>query len=255
MERATRARGLEIEWSEIIGLVPERVALGVAERRLKLRDTLAEHVLERRLLEARASGISLRDYVAAVGTGDPFPGGGSVAAIVGALSAALAQMVASLTLGRERYAGVATEMTALAGAARADAEALEKLARADSEAYARVTDARRLPHSTAAEKAARAEAIESALLDAARVPLEVARISARTAGYARDLASRGNSNAVSDAGVAALLAVAACRGADYNVRINVKSLADPASGAAMASESAETRETGSGGFRTRAGAR
>ncbi|MGI8548815.1 MAG: glutamate formimidoyltransferase [Gemmatimonadaceae bacterium] len=98
VERETRARGGDVTWSEIIGLVPERVGFEVASHRLRLRDSLADHVLERRILQQRETGYTLRDYVVAVAGSDPFPGGGSVAAIAGVLAAVLTRMIATLTL-------------------------------------------------------------------------------------------------------------------------------------------------------------
>ncbi|HEY8309176.1 MAG TPA: glutamate formimidoyltransferase, partial [Gemmatimonadaceae bacterium] len=105
VEREARARGSEVRWSEIIGLVPERVAFELTSKTLKLRDDIATHVLERRLLAAR-SDQSLTAFIASVASASPVPGGGSVAAIAGALAAALASMVAELTAGRDRYAAV-----------------------------------------------------------------------------------------------------------------------------------------------------
>ena len=85
----------------------------------------------------------------------------------------------------------------------------------------------------------RSEAITEALLGASRVPLETARACSKVANLAAAVASKGNTNAVSDAGVAALLAEAACRGAAYNVRINVAALEDKSKGASLASEASE----------------
>lgn len=226
VQRQCAARGVEVTWSEIIGLVPERIAFDVAAKRLRLRDSLSEHVLERRILEQRGSSGTLHGYLEAVASGDPFPGGGSAAAVAGALAAALARMVASLTLGRTRYAAVAPEMQELSVRAREIAHELESLAARDAEAYAAVTDAQRLPALTAADRDGRDDALHTALRRAALVPLDVARLAADVATLTVALAERGNGNAVTDAGSAALLAEAACRAAAYNVRINVRALAE-----------------------------
>jgi glutamate formiminotransferase/formiminotetrahydrofolate cyclodeaminase len=226
VQRQVAARGVEITWSEIIGLVPERVVFDVAARRLRLRDSLADHVLERHLLEQRTSEGSLRGYIEAVAGGDPFPGGGSVAAVTGALAAALARMVATLTLGRPRYASVAGEMEEIAQRAHALAHELEALAARDAEAYAAVTDAQRLPAISVHDRERRDDALHEALRAATLVPLDVARLATDVAALVAALAERGNRNAITDAGVAALLADAACRAAAYNVRVNVRSLAD-----------------------------
>lgn len=225
VEREARARGLEVVWSEVIGLVPESVANDITSRALKLRDDIGTHILERLLL-AR-TGQTLSQYISSVGDSDPFPGGGSVAAITAALATALVAMVAGLTTGRERYQSVEDDMSALHSGARALASELEGLATLDSEAYARVVDARRLPHDDAESLSRREKAIRLALLDAIAVPLAVARSAALVAKLALDVATRGNANAVTDAGVAALLASAACTAAGYNVRINAASLRDP----------------------------
>ncbi len=226
VERETRARGGEVTWSEIIGLVPERVAFDVAAHRLRLRDPLSDHVLERRILQQRERGYSPHDYVAAVAGADPFPGGGSVAAIAGSLAAALTGMVATLTLGRPRYREIEDEMRGVALESERLRNELEALAARDAEAYASVTDARRLPSAEPHDAAHRARAIQGALFAAARVPLEVARLSERVITLIITVAQRGNCNAISDAGVAALMANAACTAAAYNVRVNVKLLGD-----------------------------
>lgn len=233
------ARAVEVTWSEIIGLVPERVVFHTAARHLMLREPLAEHVLERKVLALHANEQTVAGLLDAVASADPFPGGGTVAGYVGALSAALAAMVARLTLGRARYADAAAEMQAIVEQADGLAGTLSALALSDAEAYSAVTDAYRLPRRDETETAARHEAIHAATLGATRVPLETARACARCAALAAAAAERGNRNAASDAGVAALLAESGCRAADYNVRVNVKALPGSAEALAMAHESAQ----------------
>ncbi len=223
VEREARARGLDVTWTELIGLVPERAAFELASRSIGLRDDVGSHVLERLLLEKRF-GQSVREYVASVGDGDPFPGGGSVAAIAASLASALISMVASITIGRERYAAVEPEMQQLRSAARELAAELQVLAARDSEAYARVIDARRLRHDTPELLAQRNSALRDALLEAILVPLSVARAASKVAEFALQVATSGNTNAITDAGVAALLASAACTGAGYNVRVNAREI-------------------------------
>lgn len=237
VEREARARGAAVTWSEVIGLVPERVAFEVAARRLRLRDSLAEHVLERRILQQRENGSALSGYLDAVGGGDPFPGGGSVAAVSGALAASLVRMVAALTLGRPRYSAVEQEMRAIVAEAEQLAVTLESLAERDAEAYAQVVDARKLPTAQPDDEARRATAVQTALFAAAHVPLEVAQLSKRVMTLVVAVARRGNANARTDAGVAALMASAACTAASYNVRVNVKALGD-AQGARELSDTA-----------------
>lgn len=222
--REAHARGAEVTWSEIIGLVPESVVAEVAGSTLRLRDSLADHVLERRMLETRGKEQSLSGYLESVAGPDPVPGGGSVAAIVGALAAALTRMVAQLTTKRPRYATVRPEMRDIAERAQRAMRELEKLATEDTEAYARVVDARRLPSRTAEEIEQRERAVTAALRDATLVPLRVATIASEITRLAEIVAQRGNKHAITDAGIAALLASTACIAAVYNVRVNAKSL-------------------------------
>ncbi|HWG34600.1 MAG TPA: glutamate formimidoyltransferase, partial [Gemmatimonadaceae bacterium] len=105
VEREARERGLEIVWSELIGLLPERAAFELSSNALRLRDDIGAHVLERAVLAKRAEQ-SMSHYLESVANADAVPGGGSVAAIAGALGAALVSMVAGLTIGRDRYAAV-----------------------------------------------------------------------------------------------------------------------------------------------------
>jgi formiminotetrahydrofolate cyclodeaminase len=102
-----------------------------------------------------------------------------------------------------------------------------------------VSNAYKLPKETPEQISVRDAAIQAALVKAAEIPLETARACAQVAALAVTCAHKGNSNAVSDAGVAALLAEAACRGAAYNVRINVSAMADPAAGKALGDAAAK----------------
>ena len=230
------AQGVSPTWSEIVGLVPERVLFATAARHIQLRDFKPEMVLEHKVRSAVQGGESLSGFIASVASSSPTPGGGSVVAHVGALAAALAQMVAGLTAGRKKYAAVDAEMRQLALDAAALVNTLSVLVKKDADAYGAVSAAYKLPSEPAEAAAARTDAITNALLGAAEVPLETARACARVAELAATCATKGNTNAVSDAGVAALLADAACRGAVYNVRINISSMADRSRGAGLVEE-------------------
>ena len=229
------AHGVLPTWSEIVGLVPERALFDAAARHLQLRFS-PDLVLERKVRTAVSGGASVSGFVASVAAPVPTPGGGSVAAHVGALGAALAQMVAGLTVGKKKYAAVEPEMKELALRAAALGTGLAALVAADADSYTAVTDAYRLPKEPEDAAAVRRAAVERALLGAARVPLDTARACAEVARLAADCAERGNTNAVSDAGVAALLAAAATRGAAYNVRINIAALEDRGVGEPLARE-------------------
>lgn len=234
-----QAHGVSPTWSEVVGLVPERALFETAARHLQLRGFTPELVLERKVRAAVSGGESLSGFVASVAAPTPAPGGGSVAAHVAALGAALAQMVAGLTIGKKKYAGVEDAMKEMALQAAALGNQLTALVERDARAYDSVMAAYRLPKETEEQLTARQAAVDAALLDAARVPLETAHACAGVARLAALAATQGNSNAVSDAGVAALLAEAACKGAAYNVRINVASLSDKGAGASLLDDLAQ----------------
>lgn len=232
------AHGVVPTWSEIVGLVPERVLLEAGARHVQLRGFGREMLLETKVRDAITGGESVDRFLSRVASPEPTPGGGSVAAHAGALAAALAQMVSGLTVGRKKYAMVEEEMHRIALEAAALRRQLVTLVERDAASYEQVRAAYQLPKDTEAQEAERASAVREALLGAAVVPLETAHAAVAVAALAAALAERGNSNAVSDACVAALLAEAAGKGAVLNVRINVAALDDAGAerGAALASE-------------------
>jgi glutamate formiminotransferase / formiminotetrahydrofolate cyclodeaminase len=230
------AEGAPVTWSEIVGLVPEKVLFDAAISHLQLKQFTPEQVLERQVREVVSGGESLSGFLASVASSNPVPGGGSVAAHAGALAAALAQMVAGLTIGKKKYAAVDSEMKEAALKAVALGNQLATLVERDAEAYALVSEAYKLPKEPADVAARRSETVTNALLKAAEVPLETARAAVEVAQLAALLAEKGNTNAITDAGVAALLAVAAARGAAYNVRVNVQALEDKSKGQSLAGE-------------------
>jgi glutamate formiminotransferase/formiminotetrahydrofolate cyclodeaminase len=230
------AQGVSPTWSEIVGLVPETALFDTAARHVQLRNFSREMVVEHRVRRAVAGGQSLSGFIAVVASPSPVPGGGSVAALAGALGAALAQMVAGLTIGKKKYAAVDAEMREATLRAAGLVNALSALVVRDAEAYAEVAAAQKLPQEPEAAAETRRAAITSALVRAAQVPLETARACADVADLAAIVAERGNTNAASDAGVAALLAEAGCKGAAFNVRINVAALEDRSIGAGLLEE-------------------
>jgi glutamate formiminotransferase/formiminotetrahydrofolate cyclodeaminase len=230
------AHGVSPTWSEIVGLVPERALYEAAARHIQLRNFTPDVVLERKVRAAISGGESLSGFIGSVASPSPTPGGGSVAAHAGALGAALAQMVAGLTMGKKKYASVDAEMREIAVRAAALGNTLSALVARDAAAYSIVAAAYKLPGDTEAQRAEKGAKIDDALLHAAEVPLETARACAGVAELALVVAERGNTNAASDAGVAALLAEAGCVGASYNVRINVSALSDKSRGAVLAEE-------------------
>ena len=183
-------------------------------------------MLERQVREVVGGGESVSGFLANIASSNPVPGGGSVAAHAGALAAALAQMVAGLTVGKKKYAAVDVEMKDIAQSAAALGNELSALVKRDADAYAAVSEAYKLPKEPAEAAAKRSEAVTKALLGAAEVPIETATAAVEVGKLALAVAERGNTNAVTDAGVAALLAHAAATGAAYNVRVNVHALED-----------------------------
>lgn len=172
----------------------------------------------------RLNHLAVSDLVARLATSDPVPGGGSASALAGAMGAALVEMVVSLTAGRPAAAEHEAALVAI-GAEAADLRVeLLRLAEVDADAYAAVVAARRMAKDTDAERAARQERITASVREATQAPLEVVLRSAEAFALAASLAPIGNRNAVSDVGVAGLLAAAAIRGAAMNVEINLPSL-------------------------------
>jgi formiminotetrahydrofolate cyclodeaminase len=164
---------------------------------------------------------ALTDFLSDLASDAPTPGGGSVAALAGALGAALTSMVANLTLGRKKYADVEPDIKALLAKTEALRLELTELMGEDAAAFDKVMAAMKLPKDTEEEKARRTEALEAALTDAAMVPLAVMEKCVAVLGFAGEAAEKGNRNAVSDAGVAALMARAGAHAAKLNVLINL----------------------------------
>ena len=177
---------------------------------------------------ADLAALDLRQLLTRLSTSDPVPGGGSAAALAGAMGASLVSMVAALTVGRAEYAeadALARQIGEAAGSLR---DELVDLAQRDSDAYQAFVSARRLPRETDEQRAARTGAMGSAIMQAAEVPMRTARVASQALGLARRIAPIGNRNAVSDAGVAAQLTSAAVRGAILNVQINLPLLPEDA---------------------------
>jgi methenyltetrahydrofolate cyclohydrolase len=154
----------------------------------------------------------------------PAPGGGSVAALSGAIGAALTSMVCNLTIGKKKYADVEADMKAVLGQAEELRSRFTGLIDRDTAAFNRVMDAFGLPKETDAQKALRSVAIREATMEATLVPLEVMKHCIDGLALTQQAVASGNVNSVSDAGVSALMLGAACEGAALNVRINLNGL-------------------------------
>jgi glutamate formiminotransferase/formiminotetrahydrofolate cyclodeaminase len=234
--------GATISGCEVVGLIPEAAMLAAAEHALQLEGFRRDQVLELRLrTPPLTEAVPIATFFDQVAGPTPTPGGGTVAAVAGALATTLATMVANLTLGRKKHAAVEEDMRALKREAEALRTELLALGRRDSEAFEAVLRARRLPQTTPPELEARAAAVLAAEWEACRVPLATAEACVRVAELAATAAHLGNPNAVTDAGVAGLLARAAGEGALLNVQINLKSLPESADKADVAARTLATR--------------
>jgi glutamate formiminotransferase/formiminotetrahydrofolate cyclodeaminase len=231
MVRREAARyGCVIVKTELVGLIPQEALIDAAQWHLQLDGLRSEQILENRLNETLAEAsqpspeLIPSAFLEATAAGTPTPGGGAVAALAGALSAALTAMVARLTVGKKKYADVEAEMTDAAARADAIRASLTSAIEADSAAFDAVMAAMKLPKDTDEQKAARRAAIQSATQRAIDVPLSVARACVDLLELAGVVATKGNINAASDAASAVHLARAAIESAAMNVRVNAAGL-------------------------------
>src|SRR5512143_2943501 len=194
--------------------------------------------------------LSFEDLVKAIASDAPTPGGGTAAALAGAMGASLAEMVAALTLAKEKYAASHETVRPIGLAAARTRGELLRLAQEDSDSYDAVVASRRMPKDTEEERAARGRRMSDANRAAAEVPMRTAREAAGLLAALPDLAEKGNPNAASDAGAAALLLDAAVQGALLNVAINLPGIADARSAEEIRRES-ETLHVDSGRLRDR----
>ena len=252
--RAAAARGLRVTGAEIVGLVPKRVLLeagryylekqqrslgireseivNIAVKSMSLDDLKPFHPREKvieYLMEDPRKGLvdlTVDGFVRETASESAAPGGGSVSACMGAFGAALATMVANLSAHKRGWDARWKEFSDVAEAGQALLDRLLALIDEDTEAFNRIMDVFAMPKGTEEEKAARAAALEAATLHAAQVPLQTMETALQTLPLALQMAQKGNPNSASDAGVAALAAVAGIKGARLNVRINCAGLSD-----------------------------
>jgi methenyltetrahydrofolate cyclohydrolase len=193
-------------------------------------------------LEILAGDSSVQQWSDAVAAANATPAGGAVAALATALAAALVAMVAGLTTRREKYAavhGYAQEILDRAEVLRAD---LLELARHDAIVIAEYMDALTLPQSTEFERTARDAARRAALLEAARVQLELLDQAAEVASLAEAMVGSGVATAIGDAATASFLAAAACRSAYWSIRGNLKAIGRPTETRALVESAVVTLE-------------
>ena len=180
------------------------------------------------LVEPNMSDRSVNEFLDELASSAPAPGGGAVAALAGALAAALVSMVAHLTQGKKDYEAVQGPVSQLLEQSERLRGRLAALMGDDYDAFMRLSHAMKLPRGSDDEKAVRTSALQAALKDAAAVPLQIAEACADTMQLCRPIAEVGNKNAVSDAGVAVLMAEAGLRSAALNVLINLALIKDAA---------------------------
>lgn len=170
--------------------------------------------------------LSCEEFLEKLASKEPVPGGGGAAALGGAIGAALASMVANLTLGKEKFLAVESEMLRLAAASEYLRQELLQLAQEDASVFEAFMNCYKMPKATDAEKALRQAKIQEAAKMAAEIPLKIGEKSLAVLLLAAEAAELGNPAVITDAAVAALLARAAVRSAVYNVKINLNLIND-----------------------------
>ncbi len=168
----------------------------------------------------------INDFLETLSSSSPTPGGGSVSAIIGAVSSALVSMVANLTVGKEKYKDSWAKMEDVLQEVETLRSEFLTLADGDIEAFNGFMAALRLPKETDTEKKLRAEAMEEASKKATIVPLQIAETCEKVAKLSLETAKFGNKMAATDAAIGAILANAAAKSASYNVLINLPSIKD-----------------------------
>ena len=185
---------------------------------------------------SKLTDLTSKDFLTALASSAPAPGGGGGAAMAGALAAALASMVCNLTIGKEKFAVQECEVKALLQEAEQVRQTLLNLVEDDAAVFNSFMACYKLPKTTDAEKAARTAAIRKAAKQAAEVPLAIARASYKVLQLAHRLVIIGNPGVITDGACSALLARAALRCAEYNVRINLGLTKDEAYNEQVAAE-------------------
>ncbi len=166
------------------------------------------------------------NFLNELASNSPTPGGGSVAALAGALGAALISMVGNLTVGKKKYEDVEEDIKKIISSSEKLRYELSQLIEEDVKVFNNFMSTYKMPKETEDEKKVRAEKIQESLIKAAKVPLKVAYKCLDILSLSKEVAEKGNINVVSDAGVAALMAEAALESAILNVKINLKMIKD-----------------------------
>lgn len=238
IRREAERYGTGIHHSELIGLIPQEALVDAAVWYTQLDAFDKSQVLESRLFGSSASAPQPKpvSFIEELAAPSATPGGGSAGAYAGAMGAGLVAMVAGLTIGKKKYAEVEAQMQAIRVMAESLRKELTHAVEDDSAAFEAVMGAFKLPKETEEEQTKRNAAIHVATLNAARVPLRVAKDAVKVMELACKCAKEGNSNAISDSMSGFAMSRAALTAAGYNVKINLNSLEDKSVGEKMLEE-------------------
>ncbi len=270
VNRAAAARGIRVTGTEIVGLVPKRAIIDAGKHYLRMQqrslglpeseiikiavksmglDELKEFRSEEKIIEymleagnarKHLTDMTCKEFADETASESPAPGGGSISAYMGALGAALGTMVANLSAHKAGWDDRWEEFSEVAEKGRDIQDRLIALVDEDTDAFNRIMDVFAMPKSTPEEKAARAEAMESATLYATQVPLRTMHTAFEAFEVVKAMAEKGNPASVSDAGVGALAIRAAVLGAWLNVKINAAGLKDRNKAEELLADAAKT---------------
>jgi len=246
--------GLRVTGSELVGLIPKEALLMAGRHYLTKQgkspgvpdedliktavfslglDDVSPFDPQKKIIEYQFKEVerslldyNLREFANELSVDSPAPGGGSTAALCGALSASLSSMVSNLTVGKKEYENVQKDVKEIAVNAQSLKDEFLRAVDLDTMAFNKLMDAYRLINKTEEQKREKAQAVEEAVKEATLVPFGVLEKSIEALNLAREISLKGNKNSLSDAGVAGLTAQAAAEGAFYNIKINLPNLQD-----------------------------
>jgi glutamate formiminotransferase/formiminotetrahydrofolate cyclodeaminase len=223
-----------VHHSELVGLIPQQALVDAAVWYTQIDKFEVRQILENELMSAvtpvkkPTSTMGGAEFLDQLASAAPAPGGGSASAFTAAEGAALVAMVGRLTVGKKKYASVEKEMWTMIEKAEELRQQLTRAVQDDAAAFEKVMAAMKLPKETLELELARTEAIQTASLEAANVPLGTAKSALEVLVLSIQAARSGNANAISDAATASALAHAAIVGAGGNVRINLMGISESA---------------------------
>jgi glutamate formiminotransferase / formiminotetrahydrofolate cyclodeaminase len=270
--RKAQARGIRVTGSEIVGLIPKKVLMDAGRHYLHLqqrssgiaeediikiavksmglddlkpfnpREKIIEYILEDMDKSKKLINLTCRGFAEETSRESPAPGGGSISAYMGALGAALGAMVANLSSHKPGWDAKWEYFSQWAEKGQDVMSELLHLVDEDTDSFNKIMDALGMPKSSDEQKAVRSAALQEATLYATEVPLKTMKAAFKVFEIVKAMAQDGNPNSVSDAGVGALAARAAVRGAFLNVRINAAGLKDRQKAEALLAEASSIAE-------------